>query len=113
MNAKNFLLTANQGNRTTLDKAYNNHINIVLNSLNEEAENRWETYNLVINELISQGNKSIIKEVKYRFTDGENPNEVLLDIIDRDIDEVSGLVWFLKRRIEEYLEEDYFERFFV
>lgn len=113
MNAKNLLLTANQGKRTTLDKAYNNHIKIVLNTLNEEEENRWETYNLVISELKSQSNKDYFKELKYRLTDGEDPNEVLLDIINKANDDVSGLVWFLKRRIEEYLEDDYFKRFLV
>ena len=113
MNANKFLLTANQGNRTALDKAYNNNMNSVLNSFDEEEENRWETYNLVISELMSQGNKNYFKEVKYRLTDGENPNEIILDIIDRANDDASSLVWLLKRRIEEYVEDDYFKRFLV
>lgn len=113
MKTKQFLLTANQGYRTTLDKAYNKHINSILDSFNEEQEIRWETYNLIMNELISQGDKTYIKEVKYRLSDGENPNLVFLDIINRDIDNVNSLVWFLKRRLEEYIEEDNFNRFFI
>jgi hypothetical protein len=52
-------------------------------------------------------------EVKYRLTDGENPNQVILDIINRDLDSVNGLVWLLKRRIEEYIEEDFIRRFYI
>lgn len=113
MKTKQFVLTANQGYRTTLDKAYNKHITSVLASFNEDQEARWETYNLIINELISQGNRNIIKEVKYRLSDGENPNILFLDLINRDVDNVNSLVWFLKRRLDEYLEEDFFNRFFV
>ena len=112
MNAKIYSLTANQGTKTTLDKAYNNHMSLIFKSFDEEQENRWETYNLILNELMSQGNKNYLKEVKYRLTDGENPNKIILDIINRvNDDDVSGLVWFLKRRLEEYLEEDYFNKF--
>ncbi len=113
MKTKQFLLTANQGYKTTLDKAYNKHINQVLNTFNEEQENRWETYNLIMNELISQGDTRYIKEVKYRLSDGENPNDVFLDIINRDKEKVTSLVWFLKRRLEEYKEDDKFNRFFI
>jgi hypothetical protein len=113
MKTKQFLLTANQGYRTTLDKAYNKHINSVLTTLDEEQEIRWETYNLIMNELIAQGDKTCVKEVKYRLSDGEDPNSVLLDIINRNTDNVNSLVWFLKRRLEEYLEDDNFNRFFI
>ena len=112
MKTKQFLLTANHGYRTTLDKAYNKHMTTVLNSFNEEQETRWETYNLIMNELISQDN-CYIKEVKYRLSDGENPNHLFLDIINRDTDNVNSLVWFLKRRLEEYIEDDIFNRFFI
>lgn len=112
MKTKQFLLTSNLGYRTALDKAYNKHINSVFKEVNEEVENRWETYSLIINELISQGN-NCVKEFKYRLSDGENPNIILLDIINRDTDNVNSLVWFLKRRLEEYIDDDLFNRFFV
>lgn len=112
MKSKQIILTANQGYRTTLDKAYNRHINNILKGFDEKQETRWETYNVIINELISQGNKECVKEVKYRLSDGENPNTVFLDIINRNTDNINGLVWFLKRRLEEYLEDDMFDKYF-
>jgi hypothetical protein len=46
------------------------------------------------------------------MTDGENPNQIILDIIHRHSDTVDGMIWFLKRRVEEYLEEDFYKKFF-
>ncbi len=50
--------------------------------------------------------------MKYRLTDGEDPNKVILDIIEREVDEINGLIWILKRRIEDYIEDDYIKRFY-
>lgn len=111
MEAKNFIFSAGQGKRNALDKAYNKHINNILETLDEDKETRWETYNMLFEELREQGKGDYFKEFKYRITDGENPNEVMLNIIDKNVDDVSGLIWFLKRRIEEYLDEDFFRRF--
>ena len=113
MEAKNFLLKAGRSKRTNLDKAYNKHVICILETLDEEKENRWETYNLVIQQLMTQNKGEYFKEIKYRLTDGENPNQVILDIINRDLDSVNGLVWLLKRRIEEYIEEDFIRRFYI
>lgn len=112
MGVNNFLVTTCQTNKTRLDKLYYEHVNCLLNNLDEEEEIKWETYGLIIETLISQGHKNILKEVKYRMTDGENPNEIILDLIHRHSDTVDGMVWFLKRRIEEYLEEDFYKKFF-
>jgi hypothetical protein len=112
MEANNFLFKAGQGKTTLLDKAYNKHIDTIIKTLDDEKEGRWETYNLVIQELINQGNGNYFSEIKYRLTDGEDPNKVILDIIERDVDTVTGLVWFLKRRIEEYIEDDYLNEFY-
>jgi hypothetical protein len=111
MEAKNLLLKSGGNCRTFLDKAYNKHILNLINTLDEEEESRWETYNLIVSELIKNTNKDFMKEIKYRLTDGENPNEVILDIIDRESENVGGLVWFLRKRIEEYIDEDFFKRF--
>jgi hypothetical protein len=35
----------------------------------------------------------------------------MLDIIERQNESVDGLVWFLKKRVEEYIDEDFFNRF--
>jgi hypothetical protein len=110
MEAKNFLFKSGHGKQTTLDKAYYKHIHCILDTLDEESEIRWETYNLII-ELITCENHDYFSEIKYRITDGENPNDVILDIIERNIDNSDSLIWFLKRRVEEYREEDFFKRF--
>jgi hypothetical protein len=112
MEANDFLLKSNHGKKTILDREYVKHINKILTNIDEDEEARWETYNIVIQELINQGKGDYFQEIKYRLTDGENPNEVILDIIGRVIDEVDGLIWFLKRRIEEYLEDDYIKKFY-
>lgn len=112
MESKNSLLTSCGNGRTILDKAYNKHILNVINSLDEEKNDRWETYNLIVSELSKNTEKDYLKEVKYRLTDGEDPNLVILDIIEREHELAGGLVWFLKKRVEEYVEEDFFKRFF-
>lgn len=104
---------ANQGRKTNLDKAYRKHVTSISTSFDEETENRWETYNLIIQSLIKENKYDFISEIKYRLTDGENTNEVILDIINREGLVADGLVWLLKRRVEEYLEEDFFKRFYV
>jgi len=112
MKANNFLFKAGQGKTTLLDKAYQRHIKTIIDTLDEEKECRWETYNLIIQELINEGSGDYFNEIKYRLTDGEDPNMVMLDIIDRESDNINGLIWFLKRRVEEYIEDDYIRRFY-
>jgi hypothetical protein len=112
MDVKKFLLKNNKTKQTTLDKAYYKHINCMLYTLNEDEEIRWDTYNLIVENLIKQGGKKILHEIKYRITDGENPSSVILDIANRESDSLDGMVWYLKKRLEEYLEEDFFKRFF-
>ena len=87
MKANNFILKTNQGKSTTLDKAYSKHIIGILGRLDEETEERWETYNIIIEELLKQGKGKYFQEIKYRLTDGENPNDVIIEIIDRDIND--------------------------
>ena len=113
MEANNFILRARQGKYSMLDKEYYRHINTILETIDEEQEIRWETYNLIIEELINLNHWDYFEEIKYRITDGENPNEVILEIIERDVNEVSGLIWALKKRLEEYIDEDFFKRFMI
>ena len=114
MDAKKYLLVqASQVKNTTLDRAYKKHIVNTQITFDEEEEERWETYNLIVNSLIKNDNYNYVAEMKYRVTDGENLNEVLLNFIERNVLEIDGLVWLLKRRIEEYLEDDFLKRFYV
>ena len=50
-------------------------------------------------------------ELKYRITDGEDINHVLLDIIDRD--DVSHFLTLFNNRLKEFIEEDFYELFFL
>ena len=112
MEANNFLVKAGQGKTTLLDKAYQKLIETILQTADDEKVLRWETYNLVIQELVKQGKLDFFNEIKYRLTDGEEPSYVILDIIDRDVDNIDGLIWLLKRRIEEYIEDDKMIKFY-
>jgi hypothetical protein len=113
MLTKNFLLNGAQRTKTILDIAYKNHVNIILESIDEEGKARWEIYDLIISELMKQGNFDYFEELKYRLTDGEDPNEIILSFIIRDSEYVNDLVWSLKDRIEQYIEDDMFKRFFI
>ena len=112
METNDFILKASQRKNTNLDKAYNKLITEMLQTLNEEKEERWETYNLIVEELLRQNKGKYFEEIKYRLTDNEDPNAVMLEIIDRDEeDSVDGFLWFLRNRIVEYMEEDFIKRF--
>lgn len=111
MNTKNILLKSSNNRRTNLDKAYNNHIVNLLTELDEDEKARWETYDLIVEIITEHSKKDYIKEIKYRITDNEDPNYIMLDLINREHDIVDGLIWFLKKRIEEYIDEDFFNRF--
>jgi hypothetical protein len=114
MDAKKYLLVqTGKVKKTTLDKAYKKHIVNTQLSFDEEEDERWETYNLIVNSLIKNDDYNYIAEMKYRVTDGENLNEVLLNFIERNVLDVDGLMWLLKRRIEGYLEDDFIKRFYV
>jgi len=107
------LLNPSHSKRTTLDKAYSQHVKNLINTLDEEHTERWEIYSLILEDLINSGKDHYLKEIKYRLTDGEDPNEVILSIIEKESDNLNSLAWGLKARIEEYLEEDFFKRFLL
>lgn len=94
-----------------LEKMYHKLIKEKLSIVDEEHEIRWETYDLIMYELKREGNYKSYNEIKYRLTDGENPNEVFYDIIHRG-DYSSPLIWLFKRRVEEFIEDDSYDRFY-
>lgn len=107
-----FIVKNGKENSQILDKHYRKLINEIILKNNEEVEARWEIYNLIIREFFSIDNGRYFQEIKYRLTDGEDPNLVLLEIIARyDINELTYLITMLKKRIEEYIDEDFFNRF--
>lgn len=107
-----FIVKKGSGKNTNLDKAYSKLINTVLIEMDEEVEERWETYNLIIKEFFIVDNGKYFEEIKYRLTDGEDPNGVILDVASRyEQEELSFLAGFLLKRVEEFVEEDFLKRF--
>jgi hypothetical protein len=113
MEFSDFIVKNSYGEVTLLDKEYKKLINNVIVNSTEEDEIRWGTYNLIIKEMIKLNDYQYFEEIKYRLTDGENPNEVLIDIISRYKPEnLNHLILFLMNRVEEYAEEDFLKRFY-
>lgn len=109
---KNANLNTESGRKkdNILDKMYDRLIREKLKSLSEEDEEKWYIYDTILFELKREHNYQSYDEIKYRLTDGENPNEVFYDIILRG-DYSSGLIWLFKKKIEEFIEEDRYNRF--
>jgi hypothetical protein len=80
----NITIRASSGKFNNLDKDYNKFITLTMTTIDTEKKLRWETY--------------------------EDPNLVMIDMIDRNKN-VSGLLWFIRKRLQEYIEEDFYNRF--
>lgn len=113
MNSKNILFKSGNERKTYLDKAYNNHIKSLFDELDDDKKARWEIYNVIVEELTNNTDEDHMKEIKYRLTDGEDPNEIILDIIDRHSDNLHDVIWFLRKKIEDYIDEDFFNKFLI
>lgn len=94
-----------------LDRIFGNLVRNTLLTISEEHEERWETYDLILNELKEESNYTLYNEIKYRLTDGENPNHVFRSVVVRG-DYLSTLIPLLKSRIDDYIEEDSYDRFY-
>lgn len=94
-----------------LDKEYNKFINKMLLDFDETKIDRLDVYNLIMSELTSSNSETIINEIKYRVTDGEDLNVIMLDVICSK-NYSSEILWLLKNRIESYIDEDFFNRFY-
>lgn len=91
----------------SLDREFNNFIRSQVTL----TDDRVEIYNYVVSQLAKNGMYIYLGELKYRITDGENPNEVMLDIINRD-EITKSIFWHIKRRIQEYLDDDLYGKFY-
>jgi len=111
MKAFDFTIRTGSGGYTKLDKEYNKYLINIMMNIPEEKYCRWETYNLIMEQLINENKDNDFEEVKYRLTDGEDPNHVMLDVIDRDKNEC-GLIWLMRKRILEYIDDDFFNEFY-
>jgi hypothetical protein len=106
----NITIKAGTGKFNNLDKEYNNLITSTMANVDSETKLRWETYSIIMDELLNIDRIDCFEEAKYRLTDGEDPNKVMIDMIDRNKN-TSGLLWFIRKRLQEYIEEDFYNRF--
>ena len=107
----NITIKAGNGKFNNLDKEYNNLITLTMANVDSEIKLRWETYSIIMDELLNINKIDCFEEAKYRLTDGEDPNIVMLDMIDRNKNS-SGLLWFIRKRLQEYIDEDFYNKFF-
>ena len=108
-----FIVKNGHGKSTLLDKQYGKLIQNSLNKADEKKIERWECYNLIVEELLKINNDNLFTEIKYRLTDGEDPNQVLVEILDRvDAETVSYLLWHLKGKLKEYIQDDLLAKYY-
>ena len=108
----NIVIKDGSGRYSNLDKEYSRFLGDTLKNIQDDnILYRWETYNLIMSELLELGRINLFNEVKYRFTDGEDPNVVMLDILER-APNVSGFLWLVRKRIEEYIDDDFENQFY-
>ena len=108
---KNTNLNTDTSSNNILGKMYERLIKTNIDAINEDQEIRWETYDLILYELKREDDYKTYDEIKYRITDGESPNEVFYDVVLRG-NYSSPLIWLFKRRIEDFIDEDSYGRFY-
>lgn len=102
----NLIIKPDNGKFSILDKLYRGLVVNYLVNFDDETITRWEIYNSIMSELINIGKYDSFQEIKYRLTDGENPNLVMLDIVNNFCEE-NHLIWILKPQIESFIIEDF------
>jgi len=108
----NHVFKDGSGRHSNLDKEYNKFLDNTLKSIdNDEILHRWDTYNLIMEELVNLGEIDLFNEIKYRLTDGEDPNLVIISILDKFQND-SGFLWLIRKTIENYIEEDFENQFY-
>lgn len=101
----------NTGNKkSNLDNQFRSLINDQFENLSLlDKEERFEIYNYV-NDLVNMGDKKhVLNEIKYRATNNENLNEVILSVFKND-EELCNY-WFVISRLEKFAEKDKYSRF--
>ena len=94
----NLNIKKSPGKLKKLDKLYLDFVKYSLDKFNEDSVARWEVYSVIINELRELDEYQLFQEIQYRFTDGENPNLVMIDITNR-LSSDSYLLWLMKSNL--------------
>ena len=108
---KNTILNFGLKESKILNKTFNNLITKMLHQMDDSELSRLTTYDIILNEWIEEEKMSYLDELKYRVTDGENINQVLLDIINND-ELPSYICVNQKHTLKEYFSEDNFKLFY-
>ena len=100
------------GRCLNLDKEYNRYLEKTINKIqDDDILYRWDIYNLIMEELIELDKLDLFDEVRYRITDDEDPNYVMIDVLDK-AEVLSGFLWLIKKRIKFFIDEDFENRFY-
>ena len=100
------------GRCLNLDKEYNRYLEKTINKIqDDDILYRWDIYNLIMEELIELDKLDLFDEVRYRITDDEDPNHVMIDVLDK-AEVLSGFLWLIKKRIKFFIDEDFENRFY-
>ena len=110
MDNSRITIKVGSGSHNFLDKKYNNYLKQSVN-LNEKTVERWITYDVIINEIIQLGKINYFDEFKYRLTGGEDPNQILIEIINKD-NETRTYLWHHLKRLKFFINDDLMRRFY-
>ncbi len=112
MKSFNHQIKGGFGRCLNLDKEYNRYLEKTLKKIqDDDMLHRWDIYNLIMEELIELNKLDLFDEVRYRITDDEDPNEVMMDVLNKT-EVLSGLLWLIKKRIKFFIDEDFENRFY-
>lgn len=101
----NLIIKKGSGVLKKLDKQYLDFVKHSLDKFNEDSVARWEVYNVIISELRELDEYQLFQEIQYRFTDGEDPNLVMIDITNK-LTSDSYLIWLMRSNLLSFIDED-------
>ncbi len=94
-------------NKTILDKKFHSFIK---NNMNDIKIERVSVYETIISELLWLDKIELINEIKYRVTENEDPNDVLIDTLEND--EVCYVMNAYINQLKDFRNEDIMDRFY-
>ena len=107
MSLNDFIIDHGYNDNRYLNTAYKRFLQSEVNTLIDESEiERWEIYNMITDELVKFGYLTEFDELKYRITERETPNDVILDILSK-ITEPPIIIITLFHMVEKYMDEDF------
>ena len=102
---EHLLLDVDVNNKNNiLNKDYENFLK-QMNGDNRLCKERLDIYKYIFEVMKYDNKQNLMNEIKYRVTDNENFNEVILSILEKDGDLMSKLL-FIKNRLTGFLIED-------